>query len=395
MIKIKQKSLGLWTLAGIIALVLALPLLGVQAQTTNMGVGDTAVLNQSAPQTKTNVVYFYSETCAHCQDIKPFLIEIEKKYANTINFKRYEVVQSQEARDVYAEFIKAYNVPSDRTGTPSIFIGDTNLVGENEIPDRLESIINFCNDHACPLKNDLDEVVGGLKQRPPQVGGLTLTLPVVLGTAVIDSINPCAISVLIILIGFLLAVHGSRKKILGLGAVYIFAVYLAYFLAGLGIIKFIGHFNLAKVINIIAGLILLIAGIFSFKEVFQPGSTFLRIPDRTKKLLTHWLTKATMPAIFIAGVIVAGVELPCTGEVYLGILSLLSTATNKVQGYMYLLIYNFIFVSPLIIILLLAVLGVKTERLEQAFKSKSKWMRISAGILMVVLGIYLLYTVLR
>lgn len=366
----------------ILAIGLVFPIPVVKAQT------------QDIPATKTNVVYFYADTCSHCQDIKPFLTEIEKKYANTMNFKHYEVVQSQEARDAYSEFIKVYNVPLDRTGTPSIFIGDTNLVGEKEIPERLESIINFCNEHACPLKSDLDQVVGGLKERPPQVGGLTLTLPVVLGTAVIDSLNPCAISVLIILIGFLLAVHGSKKKILFLGGVYIFAVYLAYFLAGLGIIKFIGHFNLAKIINAIAGIVLLVAGIFSFKEVAQPGSTFLRIPDRAKKLLTHWLTKATLPSIFIAGVIVSAVELPCTGEVYLGILSLLSNAANKAQGYAYLLIYNFIFVLPLIVILLLAVFGVKTERLEQSFKSKSKWMRISAGALMVALGIYLLYTIL-
>lgn len=350
-------------------------------------------INIIQPETKTNVVYFYTETCPHCQAIKPLLKEIEQNNKDIIRFKRYEVRAAQAWRDLFNEFLNAYNVPQGQGGVPAIFIGDTALIGEDEIRDRLQNIINYCADHSCPLKNGLDDDVGGFKKRPSSSRG-GLSLPLVLSAGFIDSINPCAIGVLLILISFLLTVKTSRKRLLTLGGVYIFAVFLTYFLAGLGLLKLIGHFEITHIVKGLAGGILLIAGVLSFKEVFKPGTTFLRIPERAKGFLTKWLTKASLPGTFLAGAIVSGVELPCTGEVYLGILSMLSGAADKAAGLAYLVLYNFIFVLPLILILLLAVFGFRAEKIQELFKSRTRLMRISAGILMLALGGWLLAGIL-
>ena len=364
---------------------------------SRMGQAQEAPSSLTTLTTKTNIVYFYSETCVHCKNIKPLLKEIEKSNKETVQFRRYEVRVSQRARDLFDVFLNAYGVPVSQGGTPSIFIGDTALIGEDEVKERLANIISFCKDNSCPLKNGLDDEVGGLKTRPlPKTEGRgEMNLAVILGAAAIDSINPCAIGVLLLLIGFLVATKGTRRKLMILGAVYIFAVYLTYFLAGLGLLHVISRFNLAPIVKGVAGGILLIAGIISFKEVLKPGTTFLRIPDKAKGLLTRWLTKASIPGTFVAGMIVSGVELPCTGEVYLGILSILSGATNKALGYWYLGIYNLVFVAPLILILLLAIFGVKTEKLEKVFKGKTKMMRILAGLLMLALSAWLLIGIFK
>lgn len=365
------------------------------------GAAITPAAVSEAPASKTNIVYFYSETCVHCKNIKPLLQDIEKKYKNSVAFRRFEVRVSQRARDLFTRFLNVYGVPEGQAGTPTIAIGDSILIGEDEVKGRLESIIGYCAENECPLKAGLDGEVGGLKAREssalaPERGGSRggVTLPLVFGAAVIDSINPCAIGVLLLLIGFLLTVHGSRRKLAMLGMFYILSVYVSYLLAGIGILHLIGIFNLAVFVKGLAAVILLLAAVFALKESFVPGSTFLRIPDRAKGVLTHWLTKGSIPGVIIAGFLVSAVELPCTGEVYLGILSMLAQGTERWLGYWYLAIYNLVFVAPLIIILGLALFGVRAEILQAAFKKHTKTMRVSAGVLMLILGLWLFFTIM-
>src|SRR3989344_5444483 len=61
-------------------------------------------------------------------------------------------------------------------------------------------------------------------------------LPLVSIAALIDSVNPCAFSVLILTIAFLLGVGKLRSKILQIGGSYILGIFLVYILIGLGIL---------------------------------------------------------------------------------------------------------------------------------------------------------------
>ena len=58
----------------------------------------------------------------------------------------------------------------------------------------------------------------------------------VLVASIIDSINPCAIGVLVLLVSTLLMLSKDRIKMLKIGTIYISMVYIVYFLAGLGLI---------------------------------------------------------------------------------------------------------------------------------------------------------------
>ena len=97
-----------------------------------------------------------------------------------------------------------------------------------------------------------------------------------------------------------------------------------------------------------------------------------------------------MPAAIILGVLVSAFELPCTGGVYLAILSILAESSKKVQAYEYLFIYNLIFVLPLFIILLVAYTRLSPDVLESWRMEKRKWLRLAMGTIMILLGVGLI-----
>ncbi len=85
--------------------------------------------------------------------------------------------------------------------------------------------------------------------------------------------------------------------------------------------------------------------------------------------------------------------MPCTGGIYLAILSLMHI--NKTFGIPYLLLYNLIYVLPLIVMVLIAYFGTKTEKITSWVEGNKKWMRLAAGIVMIALALYLLNSVYK
>jgi cytochrome c biogenesis protein CcdA len=84
------------------------------------------------------------------------------------------------------------------------------------------------------------------------------------------------------------------------------------------------------------------------------------------------------------------VELPCTGGIYLAILGLLGDRMTLAEGIPYLLLYNLIFVLPLILILIVMYWGGTPERLETFRAGSRRWVRLVMGIVMVALGVVML-----
>jgi len=281
------------------------------------------VVEVEEPQLKTNLVYFYSKTCSHCKRVKPFIDKMEKKYKERIDFKRYELSESQENRDLFTKFLDTYGIPLGQGAVPVVFIGSVAITGDTNLEMYLESAIGGCILDTCRLENDADDIVGGLIPIKPSSRS-KLSMPLIVGAAFVDSINPCAIAVLLFLVAFLLAMKMPKRRMLFVGGVYIFTVMVVYIAAGFGLLRFIGYFDLSKELNYIAAVILILAGLIGVKDFWWPDKGIsLKIPDRIKPKIEKYLTKATIPSVIVAGILVAAFELPCTGEVYLGILSLM------------------------------------------------------------------------
>src|SRR3989344_4077976 len=94
------------------------------------------------------------------------------------------------------------------------------------------------------------------------------TLGTVVVTALIDSINPCAIGVLILMMSVLMAGKQSTKRILLLGSLYIFSVMMVYLVAGLGLIYFFAALPLiiAEYLAIGVGILIIAAGLLEMKD---------------------------------------------------------------------------------------------------------------------------------
>lgn len=215
----------------------------------------------------------------------------------------------------------------------------------------------------------------------------TWLFPLVSVAALIDSINPCAFGILLLTIAFLLSLQKTRTSILKIGGMYILGLMTVYFLIGLGILQALHLFNtphfMAKV-----GAVLLVAfgGINLINEFFPSFPIKLRIPQVAHTKIASLINKASLPAVFLLGTLVGLCEFPCTGGPYLMILGLLHDQGTYLAGVSYLLLYNLIFILPLVIILLIASNSAVLEKVRQWKKSETKHMRVWGGVAMVVLG---------
>jgi cytochrome c biogenesis protein CcdA len=215
--------------------------------------------------------------------------------------------------------------------------------------------------------------------------------PVVITTALIDSINPCAIGVLILLIATLLNLHKDKKKMLLVGLIYISAVFLTYLAAGFGLLLFIQKLNIAEELSWIVGILVIILGLIEIKDFWWYGQGIsLRIPAKRAKQVKEYINKVTIPGSIFLGMFVAAVELPCTGGPYLAITTLLAKLGFSAKILWLLIVYNFIFVLPLIIILGIVFFGVNTDQVKQWKDTQKKWMRLFMGVVMIALGILLI-----
>ena len=217
------------------------------------------------------------------------------------------------------------------------------------------------------------------------------TLGTILATAVVDSINPCAIGVLILLLSTLV-VAKSKTKMIEIGLMYIGAVFLTYFLFGLGLVTFLSNIPLvwAEYISIVVGVIVVLAGILEIKDYFWYGhGVSLAISPKYAKRIKEKMQNVSIGTVIFLGIFVASVELPCTGGPYLAITLILSQNFN-VAAFLMLVLYNIIFVMPLVIILLCVALGAKLNNIHKWKQGNKAFMRLITGVVLIGLGILLI-----
>ena len=326
------------------------------------------------------VYFFYGKDCLACREVEPFISEMANKYPQ-INLYELEIWYNQTNRELFFKFCDVYCV--NEKLVPIVFIGDKFLIGVEPIKNNLENEIIKCINNSCPCP---EEKVKNATVIPK----VQLTIPVIISAALIDSINPCAFAVLIFLLTYLIAL-GSRKKIINIGLAYIFMVFITYFSAGLGIFSAVETIGISSILYKVAAFIAIFAGLINVKDFFFYGKGFsLEIPKSRKPMIEKYIHRASLPAALILGFLVSMFELPCTGGVYLAILSLLANKMTRIAAIPYLFLYNLIFVAPLFIILFLIHKGGGAEKMETWRKSKRKYMKLFAGLFMIALGIIML-----
>ncbi|MBI4085162.1 MAG: hypothetical protein HY432_01490 [Candidatus Liptonbacteria bacterium] len=213
-------------------------------------------------------------------------------------------------------------------------------------------------------------------------------LPLVTVSALLDSINPCAFSILLVTIAFLFSLGASRSGIIKIGAAYIAGIFMIYLLIGLGIIQTLHLFNTPHFMAKVGASLLLLFGAINVVSVLFPTFPIkLRIPQTVHGKIAELMEKASAPTAFLLGALVGICEFPCTGGPYLMVLGLLHDQATYFRGFGYLLFYNLIFVLPLVVILFAASDRDLLEKVKEWKNRENRDMRLWTGIAMVALGL--------
>jgi cytochrome c-type biogenesis protein len=229
-----------------------------------------------------------------------------------------------------------------------------------------------------------------------------ITLPTVIVAAAVDGINPCAFTVLLLFITTMLAtmqageqsLRAIRGRILSLGGIYIAAVFLTYLGLGVGMLKALDFFTREHLPARFGALAAILFGLWMLKDFFLPDLGWrLQAPSQVGTMARQMAKKATIPALVLGGFLIGLCTVPCSGAVYLGVLSLLALQPSALLGYGYLVLYNLIFVLPLVVILIAASARPTLNRLAHWNLHHKEWVRLALGGGVVVMGLIILATV--
>lgn len=227
-----------------------------------------------------------------------------------------------------------------------------------------------------------------------QSGG-KVTFPLITLAGLIDGINPCAIGMILLLLGYIIVFARKPEKIIRLGGVYILTVYLTYLIIGLLFYRSLSTLNLSPyriLFDRILGAVLLFAGLVNIKDFFVPGKGFsLEIPQKARPKLLKLVEQVSLPATIILAILVTLLETPCSLPIYVGTATILNYSGFSMPVILaYFAYYNFLFILPLIVILLLVWRGREMVSLKDWEHKAKRWMKLSLGILLVLMGSWLL-----
>jgi len=229
------------------------------------------------------------------------------------------------------------------------------------------------------------------------IDGLNLGRITILALA--DSVNPCAIAVLtMVLMTILIQNPDKKRKVLFGGIAFVSAVYIGYLFYGAIIVQFFQTF--AELLRenstyIYSGLAILamILGALNIKDYFyyKKGGIATEMPIWMRPKVKKIIDKITSPlGAFIIGFLVTLFLLPCTIGPYI-IASGLLSELGILGALPWLIYYNIIFILPMFAITLIIYLGLTRIQDVSGWKERNiKKLHLIAGILLFLVGLALL-----
>jgi cytochrome c biogenesis protein CcdA len=220
------------------------------------------------------------------------------------------------------------------------------------------------------------------------------------GLAAVDAINPCALAVMVIVLTSLLTANPQKRKIVLFGGLaFTSAVFILYFIYGLGmtsIFSFIAP--IAPFVNKAIAIFAIGLGVLNLKDFFmyKPGGLATEMPLSMRPKMKLWVKKITSPkGAFIIGLLVTFFLLPCTIGPYIVASGLLSKLSFMAR-IPWLLFYNIIFVLPMLAITFGIYFGFTEVERISGWKDKNiKYLHLIEGLILIVLGIIILTGVLH
>jgi cytochrome c biogenesis protein CcdA len=337
-----------------------------------------------------DVEFYYGQGCPHCERTSATLLALSGGYNLSIQGKEvYSVPQNrQEMLGLYARF-GLDPLDSAHTGVPTTLVGNRSLVVGEISAARWQEIFGYCTAGSCRAGVFTENSFSPVEERDE---ASRLTLPVLVGAAVVDSINPCTIAVMVMLLGVILLSQG-RRQALAAGIAFSLTIFAMYLMMGLGIFRMLAAYQLQGAFFIFVTIAALALAILEIRAYFsyRPGLLAVEMPI----FLRPYAKRAMAGAVSLPGVVFAAVAcslflLPCSSGPYLMVLAMLSKSFSA-EALSYLLLYNFIFILPMLVITAFIYLG-KTNA-EKVNGLKERYIReihLLSGLILFALFLLML-----
>ena len=225
-----------------------------------------------------------------------------------------------------------------------------------------------------------------------------LTVPTVLVSGFADGFNPCAFALLVLFATYTLTLVNSvtaegtptvsaRRKLLGAGSLYVGAVWVTYFVIGIGLLSFLGWLGRDHLVTRAASIIALVMALWMLKDVFLPGvGPSMMAPSGTHGRMQKAMERGGLAGMLIAGVLVGICTVPCSGAIYLDVTAVLHASGGGPTGLALLALYNLAFIMPLLILLLAVSNRRVLGQLGRWNRANSPWVKVALAMAVIAMS---------
>ncbi len=350
------------------------------------------------------IIFFHKPGCRECDRVREMLGDAARDFPKMLIEER-DIGERGSA--LLNEVLSARFGVNDtlRQVTPAVFAQTGALVKTDITGPRLGDFLRG----AAAVPPDVAWAVVVQKETAAAAQAVghrfdTLSLAVIAGSGLLDGINPCAFATIIFLLSYLQVARRTRGEILAVGVAFIAAVFLAYFVVGLGLVQVMERLSALRVAGVVLNYSLaafaLVIAVLSFRDAQlamrgELGEMTLQLPGMLKDRIRGVIRTGARAhrfvfAAFGAGLLISFLELACTGQVYLPTIQfMLKSGHGSATGY--LLAYNVAFIIPLVIVFALAFFGLRSDGLVRFQKNHTATVKVFTGVLFVILAVMLIF----
>lgn len=288
------------------------------------------------------LVYFYMPECEQCQKVEGYLDAMSKELYIEGELSRvksvYVNIGNLDAIPLANYFYDKYQVAEQNRKAPVIFYQNGYLQGFEDVRDHLPKVLESGRARGW---QDIDY------QEEEEKGGFTPKEWVVLMlTGMLNGLNPCGISVLLLFISLLLT---KKEKIVKLGCSFVLAKFFTYLVLGIvfgSVFSQVGERFIRPAGNIfkwILAVVFVFLAILNFRDFLlarqeKYGKMKLQLPASLKKFNQRYLERVMADdhrwlagLVFAAGIVISAGEFLCTGQLYLASILYMMERQNGFQ----------------------------------------------------------------
>jgi hypothetical protein len=386
-----------------------------------------AAVKPSGKTFSAELAYFSQKGCPKCDRAGYLLKYLTRRYPN-LRIKEMDL-NTLDGKRLNESLSNRINLPvAKRLVAPSIFIGTDFLSPEEITEANVEALIQKYEKISTgvsvsdskiskpapsftPSQDEIKKAEETIVERFKSLG-----IFAILAAGLIEGLNPCAFATLIFFISYLTMVGRKRKEIFWVGMGFAGTGFFTHLLLGLGLLSFVQHLSFlplfSQIVYLITFLFAFFLGLLSLYDYLQlkrgrPSKMKLQVPNFLKKRIHQTIRKTggnleadgegqsirLLIAAIIIGFVVTLLQFTCTSQVYLPtILFVTNIPSLRGSAVFYLILYNLIYIAPLLVIFGIVYWGVTSEQLSFFLQKRASTIKLLTSLFFFALaGILIFY----